>query len=49
MKVKIFLHGHLRDKIGKDYLEEDVKTAREALSRLDFCLSKLGRPSAFLR
>lgn len=44
MKIKIFLHGHLRDKIGKDYLEEDVKTAREALSRLDFCLSKLGRP-----
>jgi predicted phage tail protein len=44
MKIKIFLHGHLKDKVGKDYLEEDVKTAREALSRLDYHLSKKGRP-----
>lgn len=34
MRVKLFLHGHLKEKVGKDFVETEAKSAYEALSSL---------------
>ena len=36
MQVKIFLHGHLRDKIRKDFVETEAGTVMDALQFLAF-------------
>lgn len=35
MKVKLYLHGHLKDKINKEYVEVEASTAYEALKALE--------------
>lgn len=44
MKIKLFLHGHLRDKIKKSYIDVEANSAYEALRRLDFLMSRKERP-----
>lgn len=34
MKVKVYFHGHLRDKIGKEYVTVDADTAYDALKSI---------------
>lgn len=34
MKIKIYLHGHLKDKVGKPYVETEAKSVYEALRSL---------------
>lgn len=34
MRVKIYLHGHLKEKVGKEFVETEAKTAYESLSML---------------
>lgn len=34
MRVKVYLHGHLRDRTGRDCIEMEVKSAYEALSHI---------------
>lgn len=44
MKVKIVLHGHLRDRIGKEYVMTEALTAYEALKSLSNNYPQLKAP-----
>lgn len=41
MKVKLYLHGHLKDKVQKDFVEVEAATLIDALKNLEFKYRKV--------
>lgn len=41
MKVKLYLHGHLRDKVQKDFVEVEANTLLDALKNLEMKYRKV--------
>lgn len=41
MKVKLYLHGHLKDKVQKDFVEVEATTLIDALKNLEFKYRKV--------
>lgn len=41
MKVKLYLHGHLRDKVQKDFVEVEANTLLDALKNLEMRYRKV--------